>query len=133
MAKRPTPSRKVTRHMSIFSKMFGRKYATIDAIRARQIVSDGGILIDVRNTAEWNAGHAPVATHIPLDQLDRKLGQLPQGVPIVTVCKSGVRSAAAARTLADLGFEVSSMRGGMRSWQHAGGKVVARNGQQGTV
>jgi rhodanese-related sulfurtransferase len=119
--------------MSIFSKLFGKSYATVDGAKALQIVSDGGVLVDVRTTGEWNAGHAPTAMHIPLDQLDRKMSQLRTGVPIVTVCKSGVRSGAAARSLAGHGFEVSSVRGGMRAWQHAGGRVIAKSGREGTV
>lgn len=119
--------------MSIFSKLFAKTHATVDGARALQIVSDGGVLVDVRSLGEWNAGHAPAATHIPLDQLDRKMSQLRAGVPIVTVCKSGVRSATAARSLAAHGYEVSSVRGGMRAWQQAGGRVVAKNGREGTV
>ena len=119
--------------MSFFSKLLGKPYASIDGATALQVVSDGAVLVDVRSTGEWNAGHAPAALHIPLDQLDRKKSLLREGVPVVTVCKSGVRSAAAARTLAGHGFEVSSVRGGMRAWQHAGGRVIAKSGREGTV
>ena len=119
--------------MSIFSRLFRKSYATVDGAAARQIIAAGGVLVDVRTSAEWNAGHAPTATHIPLDQLDRKLSTLRADVPVVTVCRSGVRSGAAARQLALRGFEVSSVRGGMRAWQDAGGRVVAKNGREGTV
>ena len=119
--------------MSFFSKLLGKSYASIDGATARQVVSAGALLVDVRSTSEWNAGHAPTALHIPLEQLDRKMSQLREGVAVVTVCKSGVRSAAAARTLAGHGFEVSSVRGGMRAWQQAGGRVIAKNGREGSV
>jgi rhodanese-related sulfurtransferase len=119
--------------MSFFTKLFSKSFGSIDGTKARQIISEGGVLVDVRTASEWNAGHAPTAMHIPLDQLDRKMSQLPTGVPIVTVCKSGARSAAAARSLAAHGFEVSSVRGGMRSWQNAGGRVIAKSGREGTV
>jgi len=119
--------------MSIFGKLFGKPYATIDGSAAREITESGGILVDVRSQVEWNAGHAPAARHIPVELIDRKSSELPAGVPIVTVCRSGARAAAAARTLAAKGFEVASVRGGMTAWQRAGGRVVAKNGREGTV
>jgi rhodanese-related sulfurtransferase len=51
----------------------------------------------------------------------------------VTVCRSGARSANAARRLATAGYEVASLRGGMTAWQRAGERVVAKNGRPGTV
>lgn len=119
--------------MSIFNKLFSKPFATVDGPTARRIVDGGGLLVDVRSTAEWNAGHAPTAMHMPLDSIEQKAHRLPSGVPIVTVCKSGMRSASAARILAANGFEVSSVRGGMSAWQHAGGRVVNKNGREGTV
>ncbi|NEM92421.1 rhodanese-like domain-containing protein [Galbitalea soli] len=110
--------------MGILNRLFGSRPASIDGARARSIVDAGGILVDVRTDAEWAAGHAPGARHIPLDQVDRAASSLPDGVRIVTICKSGVRSAFAARTLAAKGFDVSSVRGGMRAWSAAGGPVV---------
>ena len=38
------------------------------------------------------AGHAPKARHIPLDQLARRAGELPNGRTVVTVCRSGARA-----------------------------------------
>jgi rhodanese-related sulfurtransferase len=119
--------------MSILSKLFAKPFATIDACTAREITESGGLLVDVRSQAEWNAGHAPAAKHIPVELINCRASELPSGVPIVTVCKSGVRSASAARSLAAKGFEASSVRGGMNSWRQAGGRVVAKNGREGTV
>jgi rhodanese-related sulfurtransferase len=96
-----------------FSK---KKYATVSATEAKALLRSGATLIDVRSRGEWNSGHAREARHIPLDQLDAKLSSLPTSTPVVTICKSGVRSAMAARTLAAHGFEVSSVRGGMHAW-----------------
>ncbi|MFC5503091.1 rhodanese-like domain-containing protein [Lysinimonas soli] len=119
--------------MSIFSRLFAKPFATVDGATARRIVEEGGLLVDVRSIAEWNAGHAPAATHLPLESVEQRAHRLPSGVHLVTVCKSGMRSASAARILAAKGYEVSSVRGGMSAWRHAGGRVVNKNGREGTV
>lgn len=51
----------------------------------------------------------------------------------MTVCRSGARSANAARQLAGAGYQVTSLRGGMTAWQRAGERVVAKDGRPGTV
>jgi rhodanese-related sulfurtransferase len=119
--------------MGIFSRLFGKSFESVSAARARELLDDGAILVDVRTSQEWNAGHAPVARHMPLDGLDRRTGSLSQGTTVVTICKSGMRSAQAARMLAAQGHTVASVKGGMFAWQRSGGKVVAKNGREGTV
>lgn len=119
--------------MGIFSKLFAKPYETVSVARARELLDEGAVLVDVRTSQEWNAGHAPAARHIPLDNLDRRTGNLSDGTPVVTICKSGMRSARAARMLATQGHTVASVRGGMFAWQQSGGKVVAKNGREGTV
>ncbi len=95
---------------------FSKKYRTVSATEARQLVRSGATLIDVRTRTEWNSGHAREARNIPLDTLEQKLTSLPASIPIVAICKSGMRSASAARLLAARGYEVSSVSGGMPAW-----------------
>ena len=45
------------------------------------------IVLDVRPSAEFDNGHLPHATNIPLMQLDRRLGELPASTPIVAYCR----------------------------------------------
>ena len=99
--------------------IFRRDYRSVSAPIARDLVEQGHILIDVRSEKEWRSGHAPEARHIPLDALESRMGELPVGTPVVTVCHSGVRSALAAQTLAKHGYTVASVRGGMMAWNHA--------------
>jgi rhodanese-related sulfurtransferase len=99
--------------------IFGRSYRSVSVPIAKELVKQGHILIDVRSDKEWRSGHAPEAHHIPLDALVSRLGELPQGTPVVTLCHSGVRSARAAQTLAKHGYTVASVRGGMIAWNHA--------------
>lgn len=95
---------------------FTKKFRTVSATEARELIRSGATLIDVRTRQEWNSGHAREARHIPLDALEQKLSSLPSGTPIVAICQSGMRSASAARMLSARGYEVSSVSGGMAAW-----------------
>jgi rhodanese-related sulfurtransferase len=64
--------------------------------QARQMQAGGAVLLDVREDTEWRAGHAPGARHIPLSRLPARIKDLPPRRPVVTVCRSGARSARAA-------------------------------------
>ncbi len=86
------------------------------------------ILIDVRTNPEWQAGHAPAARHVPLQQVAQRAGQLPAGRPVITTCRSGHRSARAAGLLAREGREVYNLSGGMAAWARAGFPVTGRKG-----
>jgi rhodanese-related sulfurtransferase len=99
--------------------LFRKKYRTIGVDEAKRMLRDGAVLIDVRSRGEWNSGHAREARHIPLDQLEGKLGSLKSDVPVVAICHSGMRSSVAARTLAKRGYQVASVRGGMMAWNRA--------------
>jgi rhodanese-related sulfurtransferase len=88
---------------------------TADLLAARS-----AFVVDVREHAEWKTGHIQGAVHIPLSQLSNRLTQLPSGKTIVTVCRSGHRSALAARTLTRAGHDVLNLRGGMNAWVRAG-------------
>lgn len=113
--------------------LFAKPYAQIDALEAKSRMDSGAILVDVREPQEWQAGHAQGARHIPLAQLDQRQRELPSGRPIITVCRSGARSARAASVLAEQGREVSNLRGGMRAWVAGGLPLVAKGGRQGAV
>ncbi len=84
------------------------------AEQARQLQQQGAILLDVREDAEWRAGHAPGARHIPLSRLPARMKDLPPRRTVITVCRSGHRSARAAALLAREGREVVNLSGGMR-------------------
>lgn len=84
------------------------------------------VLLDVREQAEWAAGHAPGAVHAPLSELASG-GRLPGAAedrPVVTICRSGKRSREAAGLLAARGVDVVDVLGGMRAWMEAGLVVV---------
>ncbi|KQS98783.1 rhodanese-like domain-containing protein [Cellulomonas sp. Leaf395] len=96
---------------------------TIGAARAVELVRDGAALLDVRERSEWNVGHAPQAVHVPLGEIEKAPRRLKQDTPVVVMCASGMRSRTAAKRLRKLGFEATSLSGGIGAWQSAGGAV----------
>lgn len=86
---------------------------------------EGAFILDVREPQEWEAGHIPDATLIPLAELENRVGELPTDQEIVVVCRSGNRSAQGRDILKEAGFNrVTSMAGGMNDWQAEGLPVV---------
>ncbi len=85
------------------------------------------VLIDVRETDEFAAGHIPGARHVPRGYLESRIeGAVPdRAAHVILYCASGNRSAYAARTLQeDLGYErVESMTGGITLWKDRGYEV----------
>lgn len=81
-------------------------------------------IVDVRETDEVAAGMIAGARHIPLGELRSRLAELDKSRPVVAVCRSGRRSAAAADQLAAAGFTAYTMTGGMLDWS-ANGLPVA--------
>jgi sulfur dioxygenase len=79
-------------------------------------------VVDVRERDEWTGplGHVHGAELVPLATLEGTARGFDAGTPVVTVCRSGGRSAKAAMTLAKMGFtHVASMHGGMTAWTEA--------------
>jgi rhodanese-related sulfurtransferase len=88
-------------------------------------------LLDVRELDEWAKGHAAGAVHIPLAALEP--GSVDATKPIVTVCRSGNRSAKAAAKLSEAGLTVHNMAGGMSAWEKLGLPVQTDDGHPGTI
>jgi molybdopterin/thiamine biosynthesis adenylyltransferase/rhodanese-related sulfurtransferase len=99
----------------------------IDPAEVREQLSNGAVVVDVREPEEWAAGHIPGARHVPKSYLESRIeGAVPdRSAHVVLYCASGNRSAWAARTLLDdLGYEhVESMTGGFTLWKDRGYEV----------
>ena len=105
----------------------------IDAGTADAQVEAGAFLLDVRNPDEWEAGHAPAATLVPLGVLADRVAELPTDRRIVVVCRSGGRSARAAEALVGAGYDAVNLIGGMQAWAELGLPVVTDAGGPGAV
>jgi hydroxyacylglutathione hydrolase len=86
---------------------------------ARAATREGPLLLDVREISEWNAGHAPGATHIPYENLRERAHELPLDRPIIAYCAGGIRSSLAASVLESAGHNVANLRGGFTAWRNA--------------
>jgi rhodanese-related sulfurtransferase len=85
-------------------------------------------LVDVRESAEWAAGHAPGATHIPLGELGARYTEIPQDGPVYVICRSGARSNRAAHALAGAGWDALNVSDGMHGWAAAGRPMTNDSG-----
>lgn len=84
---------------------------------AYQMREKGAFVLDVRELSEWEDGHIPDATLIPLGQLESRMTEIPKDQEVVIVCRSGNRSAQARDILLNAGFtNITSMAGGMNKW-----------------
>jgi molybdopterin/thiamine biosynthesis adenylyltransferase/rhodanese-related sulfurtransferase len=101
--------------------------ALLDASKQIATPAEKPLLIDVREKHEWEEGHIPGAIHVPRGYLELRIeGIVPERTrPLVLYCAGGVRSALAARTLKDMGYEhVISMEGGFTRWKDEGRPFV---------
>jgi rhodanese-related sulfurtransferase len=99
--------------------LFGRKKG-VDALRASELIEEGAVVVDVRERAEWDAGHIQGALHLPLGEIGQRHGQLPRDTQLIAVCRSGNRSALATESLRRAGLRVENLDGGMKAWKKAG-------------
>jgi rhodanese-related sulfurtransferase len=81
-------------------------------------------VLDVRDPEEWDAGHLENAIHIPLPELQGRLGELDPGLPILAVCRTGVRAAKAVDLLSANGFDAENIEGGTEALAEAGVTLV---------
>lgn len=90
--------------MGFFDKLFGTSEVSFDV---KQLMQKGAVIVDVRTTGEFSGGHIKGSLNIPLDQIGTKIAFLKnKNVPVITVCRSGNRSGAAAGVLKSNGIEV---------------------------
>ena len=86
--------------MSFFKKLFGIG----PKVDFKDLVKNGGQIIDVRTKQEYQGGHIKGSINIPLNELSSKMSKLKKDKPVITCCASGMRSASAKSTLKASGF-----------------------------
>jgi rhodanese-related sulfurtransferase len=98
--------------------------AVVNTLQATMLINkEDALILDVREPAEFNAGHILNARNIPLGELDKRAGELSKwkDKPIVVSCASGNRSGSAVGTLKKQGFtRAVNLAGGFGAWRQAG-------------
>jgi rhodanese-related sulfurtransferase len=104
-----------------------RAGAAISSAQAVQMMNhQHAVLVDVRSSADFNAGHVPQARNVPLGDFEKKAAALPKNKPIIVICDVGRSALGAATRLRKLGFtEVVTLDGGLKAWLTAGLPVTA--------
>jgi rhodanese-related sulfurtransferase len=100
---------------------------------AAALVESGALLLDVREPDEWEAGHVPDASFMPMSSIPLRLGELARDRTIVVMCRSGGRSAVVTEMLRGRGLDAVNLAGGMQAWAAEERPVVTTTGEPGTV
>jgi rhodanese-related sulfurtransferase len=93
---------------------------------ATRLINDrDALILDVRESAAFAAGHLPNARHVPLADLPKRIADLPARKPVIVVCEEGRSAHKAAKQLRQAGREeVHVLEGGLAAWRAAGMPVV---------
>jgi rhodanese-related sulfurtransferase len=93
-----------------------------------RLAQDGQVsVLDVRPTAEYDAGHIPGAISVPLEELERRLSDVPHDQPVVAYCRGPycVLAVQAVELLRRHGFAANRLRDGFPEWREEGLPVEA--------
>jgi rhodanese-related sulfurtransferase len=96
-----------------------------EQVREMQTRNDRVVYLDVREPNEWNLGRLPQAIHLPRGNLESKVeGIIDRTQKVVVYCARGNRSALAALTMRQMGYEnVASMARGFAGWAEIDGEI----------
>ena len=90
---------------------------TVEELKARIDAGKRPVVLDVREARELRIAAFPFQVlHIPLGSLPQRVAELPRNEEIVCACRSGGRSASAARFLVQSGFTAVNLDGGILAW-----------------
>jgi molybdopterin/thiamine biosynthesis adenylyltransferase/rhodanese-related sulfurtransferase len=114
--------------MPSYRELLSQVKAEIEEVDAREAhglleSATPPLFVDVRERDEWTEGHIPGAVHVPRGHLESRIEQAApdRTRPVLLYCAVGARSAFAAKTLEELGYEsVSSLAGGFTDWKRNG-------------
>ena len=79
------------------------------------------VVLDVRESTEWEGGHVPGARHIPMRQVAERIDEVPRDRTVAITCAGGARSSIVGSMLLARGFtNIANVWGGMTGWAQAG-------------
>jgi rhodanese-related sulfurtransferase len=90
---------------------------------AARLAAGDALVLDVRESPEFRAGHVPRARNLPLSRLPVLLGDVPRGRSVLVICQSGRRSAQATELMRSVGIDATNVAGGTAAWIAAGRPV----------
>lgn len=103
---------------------------SVTSAQATQLINrEDAVVVDVRESKEFKAGHIAGARNIPQSSLDSRMKELEKlkDKPIIVVCKHGQSAGAVHAKLAKAGFtHANKLKGGMAQWQADGLPVVKK-------
>ena len=131
MAKLPLLALLLAFSLPVFGCGMGEKtadgYENVSVAHAHKHWSQGDkspipfVMLDVRTPEEFAEGHIPRALLIPMQELEKRLSEVPKDRQAYVYCRSGVRSVKASEILAKAGFtRIENVEGGFMAWQAAG-------------
>jgi rhodanese-related sulfurtransferase len=91
----------------------------IDVDELAELRTKGVTLIDVREPDEYEAGHVPGATLVPLTTVPERLDEVPSDGPVYVICARGPRSLRAAEFYRSQGLDAVNVAGGTMAWIEA--------------
>ena len=120
-----------------FQQILGEAKSQITEVTVEQVKKDMDaskefVLLDVRTSEEFKAGHLPKAVNIPRGTLEFLIGKhYPQkDVEIVVYCRTDARGALCAKTLSEMGYaNVKNLKGAFQAWGEAGYPIYNRHGE----
>ena len=86
-------------------------------------------VIDVRADFEWEAGHAPGARHIKIEEIPASAETIDRGRPVIFQCRGGSRSEMVAAAFRESGWDANHMEGGLRAWGQRGLPLEPEGGE----
>lgn len=93
---------------------------TVATVKERNDV----VVLDVREQWEYDEGHIPGVTLIPMGEVSSRLDEIPTDKEVIVTCRSGNRSGQITEFLRQQGYDnVHNMDGGILAWEAAGYEV----------
>jgi phage shock protein E len=86
--------------MGFFSRLFGSS----PSVDLQELINKGAFLVDVRTPGEFEGGHVPNSTNIPVDEIQTSIKKFENKENIIVFCRSGNRSSIAKKILIQHGI-----------------------------
>ena len=96
----------------------------MSAAEALELAASGWRILDVREQVEWNEGHIPNATLLPLADLPARIAEVApdRDAPLLVHCAVGARSLRASAWLVQNGYtQVANLQASLLDWRRLGG------------